>query len=95
MQLLDPALAPDSILPAQLSDRPSGGARIQPEKRLQVAVLADAVLPFRFIGICYSLEFDPGYIRRGLRQWNPHVSRRRDAKEGRGQVLLPRHRRVA
>ena len=46
MQLLESELAPESILPAQLYDRPLGGARIQPEKRLQVAVLADAVLTF-------------------------------------------------
>src|SRR5438132_6661276 len=46
MPLLESELAPDSILPAQLYDRPFGGARIQPEKRLQVAVLADAVLTF-------------------------------------------------
>jgi len=46
MQLLDAELAPDGILPAQLGDRPFGGARIQPEKRLQVAVLADAILTF-------------------------------------------------
>jgi hypothetical protein len=37
---------PESILPAQLYDPPFGGARLQPEKRLQVAVLADAVLTF-------------------------------------------------
>ena|SRR2546425_2602806 len=47
MQLPDVELAPDSILPQQLGDRPFGGARIQPEKRLQVAVLGDAVLTFR------------------------------------------------
>jgi len=46
MQLLESELAPESILPAQLYDRPFGGARLQPEKRLQVAVLADAVLTF-------------------------------------------------
>ena len=46
MQLLAYELAPESILPAQLFDRPFGGARVQPEKRLQVAVLADAVLTF-------------------------------------------------
>src|SRR4029077_18677037 len=45
MQLLESELMPDSFLPAQLYDTP-GGARIQPEKRLQVAVLADAVLTF-------------------------------------------------
>jgi hypothetical protein len=46
MQLLESELAPDDILPAQLYDGAVGGARIQPEKRLQVAVLADAVLTF-------------------------------------------------
>ena len=46
MYLLDSELAPDSVLPAQLSERSLGGARLQPEKRLQVAVLADAVLTF-------------------------------------------------
>jgi hypothetical protein len=46
MRLLESELAPDSILPAQLYDRHFGRARIQPEKRLQVAVLADAVLTF-------------------------------------------------
>src|SRR5712691_6785705 len=46
MQLLESELAADSILPVQLDDRPFGGARIQPEQRLQVAVLADAVLTF-------------------------------------------------
>ena len=52
MQLLESELAPDSILPAQLYDRFFGGARIQPEKRLQVAVLADAVLTFhRWAGV--------------------------------------------
>ena len=52
MQLLESELTPESILPAQLYDRPVGGARIQPEKRLQVAVLADAVLAFhRWAGV--------------------------------------------
>lgn len=45
MQPLESELAPESILPAKLFDRPFGGARVQPEKR-QVAVLADAVLTF-------------------------------------------------
>ena len=45
MQLLETELAPESILPAQLNDAPAG-ARIQPEKRLQVAVLADAIVTF-------------------------------------------------
>jgi len=52
MQLLESELAPETILPVQLDDRPFGGARIQPEKRLQVAVLADAVLTFhRWAGV--------------------------------------------
>jgi hypothetical protein len=46
MHLLDSELAPDSVLPAQLSELSLAGARLQPEKRLQVAVLADAVLTF-------------------------------------------------
>ena len=46
MQLLESELAPENILPAQLYDGPLGGARFQPEKRLQIAVLADAVLTF-------------------------------------------------
>ena len=51
MQLPESELAPEHILPAQLYDRPVGGARIQPEKRLQVAVLADDVLTFhRYAG---------------------------------------------
>src|SRR3989475_8007786 len=51
MQLLESELVPESILPVQL-DGPFGGARIQPEKRLQVAVLADAVLTFyRWAGV--------------------------------------------
>ena len=37
----------DDILPAQLRDRPLDGARLQPEKRLQVAVLTDAIGTFR------------------------------------------------
>ena len=54
MQLPEPELAPDSILPAQLGDGPLGGARIQPEKRLQLAVLADAVLTFhRWAGVAH------------------------------------------
>ena len=47
MQLLESELAPESILPAQFYGRPFGGARLQPEKRLQIAVLADAVLAFQ------------------------------------------------
>jgi hypothetical protein len=47
MQLPEAELAPDILLPAQLGDRPFGGARLQPEKRLQSAVLADAILTFQ------------------------------------------------
>src|SRR5712691_989777 len=47
MHVPDSDLAPDTVLPAQLVDAPLGGARIQPEKRLQVAVLTDAVVSFR------------------------------------------------
>ena len=38
---------PDSVLPSQFNDRLFGAARTQPEKRLQLAVLADAVATFR------------------------------------------------
>jgi len=46
MQLLESELAADSILSAQLHDRSFGGARLQAEKQLQVAVLGDAVFTF-------------------------------------------------
>ena len=134
MELLEFELPPESILPDQFYDRPFGGARLQPEKRLQVAVLADAVLtfhrwagnqrararrlfaeveawfasddvggPFTFITICDSLKFDPGYIRRGLREWGSHLEAtgkqkrlvRRDSNGTRHQVVLPRLRQVA
>ena len=39
-------LQPDIILPAQLGGRYLDGARLQPEKRLQLAVLEDAVMTF-------------------------------------------------
>ena len=134
MQLPEAEVAPDSLLPEQLGARSLGGARIQPEKRLQVAVLADAVLtfrrwlgveqprpgrlfaevdgwfasedadgPFTFITICDSLNLDPTYIRRGLRDWDPSLeatakrkwSLGRDGNGKRHQVVLPRLRRVA
>ena len=127
MYLLDSELAPEAVLPAQLSERALAGARLQPEKRLQVAVLADAVLtfhrlagrerararrlfteveawfasddadtPFTFIGICESLKFDPGYIRRGLNAAGTTKRfLRRDGNGTRHQVVLPRLRRVA
>src|SRR5438034_7464347 len=39
-------LEPDILLPCQLGDRLFGAARLQPEKRLQLAVLQDAILTF-------------------------------------------------
>jgi len=131
MQLLESELAPDSVLPAQLYGAPFGGARLQPEKRLQLAVLADAVHtfyrwvgcsrsvsafteveawfasedtdgPFTFLTICHSLGLEAGYIRRGLRNWDPRLAAmgtkrrlRRDSNEMRHQVALPLLRRVA
>ena len=48
----EPHLEPDAILPAQLGDRLFGMARLQPEKRLQLAVLQDALLMFhRLAGV--------------------------------------------
>src|SRR5262245_38513476 len=45
-------LAPESILPCQLGDSLFGMARLQPEKRLQLAVLQDAILTFhRLVGV--------------------------------------------
>jgi hypothetical protein len=40
------ALAPETILPCQLADRSAGTAQLQAEKRLQLAVLEDAVRTF-------------------------------------------------
>jgi hypothetical protein len=46
------ALEPESVLPGQLDDGRSGSARLQPEKRLQLAVLEDAILTFeRTVGV--------------------------------------------
>ena len=134
MQLLQAELTPEVILPVQLGDRLFAGARLQPEKRLQSAVLADAVMifqtwdrierpgapgefaevdawfasddtdgPFTFITICDSLNFDPAYIRRGLRQWRSHAhasaGRTRSTKgngdDTRHERVLLRLRRVA
>lgn len=39
-------IQPEIVLPSQLGDRPFGTARLQPEKRLQLAVLQDAILTF-------------------------------------------------
>ncbi len=45
-------LEPDILLPCQLGDAQFGAARLQPEKRLQLAVLEDAVLTFdRSVGV--------------------------------------------
>ena len=40
-------IPPDSVLPCQFDDRLFGATRLQPEKRLQLAVLEEAVLTFR------------------------------------------------
>ena len=40
----DATLEPEIVLPGQLDDGRSGSARLQPEKRLQLAVLEDAIL---------------------------------------------------
>jgi hypothetical protein len=49
--LLPAETTSDSVLPCQLGDRLFGATRLQPEKRLQLAVLEDAVLMFhRFAG---------------------------------------------
>ena len=39
-------LEPDIVLPCQLGDGLFGAARLQPEKRLQLAVLEDAIITF-------------------------------------------------
>jgi hypothetical protein len=45
-------LAPESVLPCQLGDRLLGTAALQPEKRLQLAVLQDALATFhRLVGV--------------------------------------------
>src|SRR5919198_910671 len=45
-------LEPDILLPCQLGDGLLGSARLQPEKRLQLAVLEDAILTFeRTVGV--------------------------------------------
>jgi hypothetical protein len=45
-------LEPESVLPCQLVDGLFGAARLQSEKRLQLAVLQEALLTFhRFVGV--------------------------------------------
>jgi len=45
-------LEPDIVLPCQLGDGLFGAARLQPEKRLQLAVLEDAIITFeRSVGV--------------------------------------------
>jgi hypothetical protein len=52
MNVHETDMAPESILPCQFGDRLFGMARLQPEKRLQLAVLQDAVLTFhRLVGV--------------------------------------------
>jgi len=68
MQLPQSELAPESILLAELYDRPFGGARIQPEKRLQVAILALLAVALAAPGLCSSArasawELDPAATR--------------------------------
>jgi len=44
-------IEPENVLPCQLGDRLFGGAHLQPEKRLQLAVLQDAILSVnRWVG---------------------------------------------
>lgn len=50
MGSLPDEVAPDSVLPCQFDDRLFGATRLQPEKRLQLAVLEDAVLTFHRCG---------------------------------------------
>ena len=60
MEIGDATLEPVSVLPCQLGDAFLGGARIQSEKRLQLAVLAEAIGTFlRWAGV-----ERPGAVRR-------------------------------
>src|SRR5207253_2607075 len=76
MQLLQSERAPESILLAELYDRPFGGARIQPEKRLQVAILALLAVALAAPGLCSSarasaLVLDTTETRISVSVWNP------------------------
>lgn len=60
-------LEPDIILPAQLGGGYLDGARLQPEKRLQLAVLEDAVMTFhRCVG---TPGFRPGRLLAEVEAW--------------------------
>jgi hypothetical protein len=49
---METELAPESVLPCQLRDRLFGTAALQPEKRLQLAVLQNALATFhRLVGL--------------------------------------------
>jgi hypothetical protein len=119
-------LEPESILPVQLGDRLFGTAKVQPEKRLQLAVLQEAILtfhrcmgvdgnrsrrlfaevdawfasddtdgPFTFVTICDTLNFDPGYIRRGLDGWRTRATGARRRPPFRRDAVGTRHRVAA
>lgn len=47
--------------------------------------------PFSFINVCYALDLEPGFIRRGLMQWKEHqLARRAMVASGAGIApLLP------
>lgn len=53
-------IVPDCLLPEQFLEGSLGGSRLQPEKRLQLAVLEDAVMVFR------RCAFAPGTRARRL-----------------------------
>ena len=68
MQPLRSVLAIESILPAQLYDRAFGGARVQREERLQVAIAAMLAGALAAPGLCSSArasawELDPAATR--------------------------------
>ena len=68
MQPLRSVLALESILPAQLYDRAFGGARVQREKRIQVAIAAMLAGALAAPGLCSSArvsawELDPAATR--------------------------------
>ena len=68
MQPLRSVLALESILPAQLYDRAFGGARVQREERLQVAIAAMLAGALAAPGLCSSArasawELDPAATR--------------------------------
>ena len=46
MRIDDSDVQPEIVLPAQLNDALFTGAKLQPEKRLQLAVLTDAVVTY-------------------------------------------------